>query len=130
MHKWIMFTLFTAASLLGVYLLAFALPEKPVDESASLPEGTVLVKLVATTSDFKFNEEVYTVKVGDKVKLKLENKLGIHGAHIDALNVALDNDHPETDLEFTEPGEYEIYCSIPCGQGHPTMKSKLVVEAA
>lgn len=130
MHKWIMFTLFTAASLLGVYLLAFALPAKPVDESASLPEGTVLVKLVASTSDFKFNEEVYTVKVGDKVKMKLENKLGIHGAHIDELNVKLDNDHPETDLEFTEPGEYRIYCSIPCGQGHTTMESKLIVEAA
>ena len=39
MHKWIMFVVFIAASVFGLYLLAFELPEKPVDESANLPEG-------------------------------------------------------------------------------------------
>lgn len=129
MHKWVMFVLFTAASLLGVYLLTFGLPAKPVDEAAGLPEGVSLLKVVAS-NDFTFDQPEYKVKVGDKVKLKLENKSGIHGVHIDELQVALDNDHPETDLEFTEPGEYRIYCSIPCGKGHVTMESKLIVEAA
>ncbi|MEK3883584.1 cytochrome C oxidase subunit II [Paenibacillus sp. PL2-23] len=129
MHKWIMFVIFTAASLLGLYLLTFQLPEKPVDESAGLPEGVTLMKVQAR-GDFTFNEEVYTAKVGDKVIMKLENKGGIHGINIDALNVALTVDTPQTEIEFTEPGEYEIYCSIPCGQGHLTMKSKLIVEAA
>ncbi|CAM4061166.1 cytochrome C oxidase subunit II [Paenibacillus alkaliterrae] len=129
MHKWIMFGLFTAASLLGLYLLTFALPERPVDESASLPEGVTLMKVVAS-NDFVFDQAEYKAKVGDKVRLKLSNKSGIHGIHIDELQVVLDNDHPEMDLEFTEPGEYEIYCSIPCGQGHATMVSKLIVEAA
>lgn len=130
MHKWVMFVLFTAASLLGVYLLTFGLPPKPVDESASLPEGTVLVKLVASSTDFKFNEDVYKVKVGEKVIMKLENKLGIHGAAIEELDVALDNDNPETNLEFDKPGTYKIICSVPCGQGHATMVAELVVEAA
>ncbi|MGO4184208.1 cytochrome C oxidase subunit II [Paenibacillus sp. MCAF9] len=129
MHKWIMFTVFAAASLLGLYLLTFALPAKPVDESASLPEGMTLLKVVAS-NDFVFDQKEYKVKVGDKVRLKLSNKSGIHGMHIDELQVALDNDHPETDLEFKEPGTYRIYCSIPCGQGHTTMESTLVVEAA
>lgn len=129
MHKWIMFIVFTAASLLGLYLLTFNLPAKPVDESHGLPEGVSLMKIQAR-SDFTFDEEVYTAKVGDKVIMKLENKSGVHGVKIDALNVDLSNDTPETELEFTEPGEYEIYCSIPCGQGHITMKSKLVIEAA
>ncbi|MGO4539922.1 cytochrome C oxidase subunit II [Paenibacillus sp. 2TAB19] len=129
MHKWIMFVLFTAASLLGVYMLTFGLPAKPVDEAASLPEGVSLLKLVAS-NDFTFDQETYTVKVGDKVKMKLENKSGIHGVHIKDLQVELDNDHPETDLEFDKPGEYLIECSIPCGQGHTTMHAKLVVEAA
>ena len=129
MHKWIMFVIFTAASLLGLYLLTFQLPEKPVDESAHLPEGVSLMKIQAR-SDFTFSEEVFTAKVGDKVIMKLENKGGIHGVKIDALNVSLSNEAPETELEFTEPGEYEIYCSIPCGQGHQTMKAKLVIEAA
>ncbi|MFD0586619.1 cytochrome C oxidase subunit II [Paenibacillus sp. GCM10027627] len=129
MHKWVMFIVFTAASLLGLYLLTFNLPEKPKDETAGLPEGVSLMKVVAS-NDFTFNEEVFTAKVGDKVIMKLENKSGIHGIKIDELNVSLDNDTPQTELEFTEPGEYVIYCSIPCGQGHQTMKAKLVIEAA
>ncbi|MEF2247806.1 MULTISPECIES: cytochrome C oxidase subunit II [unclassified Paenibacillus] len=129
MHKWIMFTFFTAAALLGVYLLGFGMPEKPVDESASLPEGTVLMKLVAKT-DFTFGEEVYTAKVGEKVIFKLEDKMKVHGVGIDELNVDLNKDNPQAEIELTEPGEYVIYCNIPCGQGHVTMKSKLVVEAA
>ncbi|REK77523.1 cytochrome C oxidase subunit II [Paenibacillus paeoniae] len=129
MHKWIMFVVFTAAAVLGIYLLTFNLPEKPVDESAQLPEGVSLMKIEAY-SDFTFNQEVFTAKVGDKVIMKLQNKSGVHGIHIDELQVALDNKTPETELEFTEPGEYEIYCSVPCGAGHTTMKAKLIIEAA
>ncbi|MFD1953478.1 cytochrome C oxidase subunit II [Paenibacillus thailandensis] len=129
MQKWIMFVLFIAASLLGVYLLTFGLPEKPVDESAALPEGMTLLKIEAS-NDFVFDQEVYTVKVGDKVRLKLHNKSGIHGAEIKGLNVNLQGDHLEQDIEFTEPGEYEIHCSVACGIGHADMKAKLVVEAA
>lgn len=129
MHKWIMFIVFTAAALLGVYLLTFNLPAKPVDESEGLPEGVSLMTIEAR-SDFTFGEDVYTAKVGDKVIMKLTNKSGVHGIKIDALNVDLSNEAPQTELEFTEPGEYEIYCSIPCGQGHQTMKAKLVIEAA
>lgn len=127
MHKWIMFVVFTAAAVLGIYLLTFNLPEKPVEEE--LPEGVTRMTIEAY-SDFTFNKEVFTAKVGDKVIMKLTNKSGVHGIHIDELQVALDNDTPETELEFTEPGEYEIYCSVPCGAGHTTMKAKLVVEAA
>jgi Heme/copper-type cytochrome/quinol oxidases, subunit 2 len=130
MHKWIMFILFSAASLLGVGLLLFGLPDKPQDETAGLPEGTTLMKITASSSDFKFGEDVYTAKVGDKVIMKLENKIGVHGLKIDDLNVELTNENPQTELEFTEPGEYLIYCSIACGQGHETMTAKLVIEAA
>lgn len=129
MHKWVMFVMFTAASLLGVYLLAFNLPSKPVDEASLLPEGVSLMKIVAK-SDFSFNEEVFTAKVGDTVVMKLEDRTGVHGVAIDELGVDLNKGNPETQIEFTTPGEYVIYCNIPCGQGHVTMKSKLVVEAA
>ena len=129
MHKWIMFTVFIAASLLGVFLLTFKLPEKPVDEAALMPDGVTLMKVVAS-NDFTFNQDVFTAKVGDKVIMRLENKSGVHGLKIDELQVSLDNNNKETELEFTEPGEYIIYCSIACGPGHQTMQAKLVVEAA
>ncbi|MUT66899.1 cytochrome C oxidase subunit II [Paenibacillus sp. NEAU-GSW1] len=129
MHKWIMFVLLSAASLLGVYLLTFGLPPKPVDETAELPPGTVLVKLVAN-SDFTFSEEEYKVKVGDNVILKLQNKSGIHGAKIEELNIDLTGENLETEFKADKPGEYIVHCSVPCGTGHVEMKTKLIVEAA
>ncbi|QAY66447.1 cytochrome C oxidase subunit II [Paenibacillus protaetiae] len=129
MHKWVMFVLFIAASLLGVYLLTFGLPEKPVDESASLPEGMTLLK-VSASNDFVYDQDVYTVKVGDKVRLKLSNKSGIHGLKIEDLNVDLEGDHLQQDIEFTKPGEYVMHCSVPCGVGHATMTAKLIVEGS
>lgn len=129
MYKWIMFVLMTAASLLGVYLLTVGLPAKPVDESASLPEGTVLVNVQAN-ADFTFDQPEYKVKVGDKVILRLKNKSGIHGLQIDELNVDLEGEKLEANIEFDKPGEYVMHCSVPCGTGHMEMKTKLIVEAA
>jgi len=129
MQKWIMFTLVSIASVMAVCLLAFGLPEKPVDESASLPEGVELMKIVAS-NDFTFNEEEFTAKVGDTVIMRFSNKSGIHGINIEELGIKLDKDNAETQHTFTEPGEYLIVCNIPCGPGHATMTAKLVITAA
>lgn len=129
MQKWIMFTLVSIASVMAVALLAFGLPEKPVDESALLPEGTSLMKIVAS-NDFTFNEEEFTAKVGETVIMRFSNKSGIHGIDIEGLGISLDKDQSEAEYTFTEPGEYEIICNIPCGQGHAIMTAKLIITAA
>lgn len=129
MHKWIMFGLFIAASALGVYLMLFALPEKPVDESSGLPEGMELLKIEAY-SDFTFGQEEYRVKQGTPIRLVLQNKSGVHGIEIPGMNITLEGDNLQQDVTFDQPGEYTIECSIPCGVGHSTMVSKLIVEAA
>lgn len=129
MHKWLMFVVFIAASVLGLYLLTFGLPEKPVDESAGLPEGMTLMKIQAS-NDFVFDQPEYTVKQGDLVRLVLENRSGIHGLEIPALGIKLEGDHMQEDITFDQAGEFEIHCSIPCGEGHTTMKSVLIVQAA
>jgi Heme/copper-type cytochrome/quinol oxidases, subunit 2 len=129
MHKWIMFVVFIAASVFGLYLLAFELPEKPVDESAGLPEGMTLLKIEAY-SDFTFGQPEYRVKQGDSVRLVLQNKSGVHGIEIAALGIKLEGDTLQQDVVFDQPGEYEIHCSIPCGIGHTDMKAKLIVETA
>src|SRR5690242_3628157 len=129
MHKWFMFVLMTSASLLGVYFLTVGLPPKPVDESASLREGTAIVNVQAN-ADFTFDQPEYKVKAGDKVILRLKNKSGIHGLKIDELNVDLEGEKLETNIEFDKPGEYVMHCSVPCGTGHMEMKTKLIVEAA
>ncbi|MFC4778646.1 cytochrome C oxidase subunit II [Paenibacillus sp. GCM10023252] len=132
MQKWIMFIVFSAASLLAVYLLTAGLPEKPVDESAALPEGTTLLKVEAS-NDFVFDQEEYKVKAGETVRMVLKNTSGIHGLAIQDLGVELTAEANQVDIEIKpeQAGKvYEMVCSIPCGAGHTTMKAKLVVEAA
>ncbi len=125
MHKYLMFVLFLAASVLGVYLLTTQLPSKPVDEAATLPADTTLVKVEAN-SDFTFSEKEYKVKAG-KVKLKLVNKSGVHGLAIPDLGVDLQGDKMEQDLVL-KPGTYQMHCAVMCGTGHLDMKSVLIVE--
>ncbi|MWC28874.1 cupredoxin domain-containing protein [Paenibacillus sp. MMS18-CY102] len=127
MHKWIMFVVFTAATLLSVYLLTFGLPDKPKDETAGLPEGMQLLKVQAS-NDYVFNEKEYHVKAGTTVRLLLQNKSGIHGLAIKDLNVDLQGDKMQQDIKLDKPGTYEMHCSVMCGSGHETMKSVLIVE--
>jgi len=81
-----------------------------------------------TATNYKFDQEVYTVKAG-KVTFNLDNSEGIHGVKISNTDVSLDNDTTSQTVTIDNPGEYEIECSIPCGPGHVKMRAKLVVEA-
>ncbi|MBM7563843.1 cytochrome C oxidase subunit II [Paenibacillus sacheonensis] len=127
MHKWIMFVVFAAASVLGIYLLTTQLPDKPVDEAASLPPGVTLLKVEAS-QDFVFDQKEYHAKVGDKVIVKLHNKSGIHGLAIPELGVDLEGDKLEQEVTLDKAGTYEMHCAVMCGTGHANMKSVLIVE--
>jgi cytochrome c oxidase subunit 2 len=88
--------------------------------------GPQQVKLVAT--NFKFDQAEYKVKAGQDVTVTLENKEGMHGIAIDAFKVKLDGSTKSMTFKADKAGTYDIICSIPCGSGHMTMKSKLIVE--
>lgn len=97
-------------------------------ESASSSEqSTVSNDIEIKATNFEFDQDEYTVKAGEEVKISLVNEEGTHGIAIDDLDVKIDGDGEAT---FTpeEPGEYTIYCSIPCGQGHSDMVSTLIVQ--
>lgn len=89
--------------------------------------GSSEVKLVAT--NFKFDEAEYKVKKGQDITFSLENKEGLHGIEIKGLNVSLNGQTKSKTIKVDKEGTYEIICSVPCGSGHATMKSKLIVEA-
>lgn len=96
------------------------------DDSSSSDEATSNnVDIIATNWDF--DQDEYIVTAGEEVKLTLTNDEGMHGIEIDGLDVKVDGDG-ETTFTATEPGEYNIYCSIPCGQGHNDMVSTLIVQ--
>lgn len=78
-------------------------------------------------TNFNFGQEEFRVKVGEPVTVNLKSTEGMHGLAIDEFDVDISG---EGTVEFTpeKPGEYTIYCSIPCGEGHNDMKSTLIVE--
>lgn len=84
------------------------------------------VKMVAT--NFQFDQSEYKIKTGETYKLVLDNQEGIHGIEIKGAKVKLDNNNTTEYFKADKAGTYDIICSIPCGSGHATMKSKLIVE--
>ncbi|NHN29288.1 cupredoxin domain-containing protein [Paenibacillus agricola] len=94
--------------------------------AAPAASGAQQVKLVA--SNYKFDQAEYKVKAGQDVTVTLDNKEGMHGVAIDAFKVKLDGSNKTATFKADKPGTYDIVCSVPCGSGHMTMKSKLIVE--
>jgi len=127
MYKWIMFVVFLAASILGIVIMTTQLPGKPVDEAAELAPGVTLLKVEAN-ADFTFGQQEYKVKKGEKVKLKLVNKSGVHGLAIEKFGIDLHGDNLEQEVTFDEAGTFEMHCSVGCGVGHNDMKTVLIVE--
>ena len=109
------------------------------------------------TEDFRFVPDTITVKVGETIRLKLENHDPVlhdyttdeaefiileavgasHGDHdVDAeeqvslqpLHIAAEADeHGELVFEATEAGEYEFYCSVP-GHREAGMVGTVIIE--
>jgi len=72
------------------------------------------------------DEDVFTVKAGEEVTITHTNEEGHHGIAIDEFDVDIEGDGEATFIP-DEPGEYEIYCNIFCGEGHEDMVVTLVV---
>lgn len=104
------------------------------DNSAEQKENTDSTENSTANNDFEiiatnfdFDQDEYVVQAGEEVKITLVNDEGMHGIAIDGLNVKIDGDGEATFIP-EKPGEYRIYCSIPCGQGHGDMVATLVVQ--
>ena len=81
--------------------------------------------------DFTFTPSVIKVKKGETVTLALQGKTGIHGYAVPGLGI---NARVEADktISVTIPtdkvGTFDVFCSIPCGPGHKSMKSTIIIE--
>ncbi|MBP2256878.1 cupredoxin domain-containing protein [Virgibacillus alimentarius] len=125
MRKKILFALF-----LGVVLILAACSEDDTDQqvdSSSQEDSQTANQVDIIASNFELDPVEYTVNAGEEVKITLTNDEGMHGLAIDEFDVNIQGDGEAT---FTpdEPGEYTIYCNIPCGQGHAEMISTLIVQ--
>ncbi len=97
-----------------------------VDNTGSSEDATANNEINITGTNFEFDQAEYTVKAGETVKITYKNEEGMHGIAIDGLDIDIKGDGEAT-FTPTEPGEYTIYCNIPCGAGHADMKSTLIV---
>jgi plastocyanin len=95
-------------------------------ESPAVAESGNTVDLSIDATNFKFDQETYSVKAGDTVNLSFKSSEGMHGIEIQGMDVELKDGESTTFV--AQPGEYDIVCSIMCGSGHADMVSKLVVE--
>jgi cytochrome c oxidase subunit 2 len=96
--------------------------------STAAPAAAGPQQLKLTASNFKFDQAEYKVKAGQDVVVTLENKEGMHGVLINDFKVKLDGTTKTMTFKPDKAGTYDIVCSVPCGSGHATMKSKLIVE--
>lgn len=84
-------------------------------------------EIVILGSNFTFDQEQYSVAAGEPVKLVYQNAEGNHAISIKRTNISLRHNE-DVVVTFTEPGTYEIICSVYCGAGHANMTAKLIVE--
>lgn len=97
----------------------------PVIEVAEEDISSGSLEIVA--SNWKFDKDVYAIRAGEAVNLTVNSIDGVHGIEIENSAYTSIGNNKETEVVITEPGTYTISCNIPCGQGHRTMKAKLVV---
>jgi cytochrome c oxidase subunit 2 len=96
--------------------------------SASAPAASGETKeITVTATNFVFDQTEIHAKVGDTLKLTLQNKDGVHGMEIPDLNVNLKGGDT-AEIVLDKAGTYDFYCSIMCGAGHDNMTGQLIVE--
>lgn len=127
MQKWIFFVLFILAGALGLGVLFQDISGRQEAKEAEAAAGkSQQLKIVA--SNWQFEAADYTIKSGEPTKVSMSLKEGVHAIEITGLDIKLDKDNPSKQVTFDKPGTYEIICTLPCGEGHAKMKSKLVVQ--
>jgi plastocyanin len=109
----------------GVLYRVFFLSEtdKPV-VTGNVREFTIIAK----KDEWRFIPEEIEVQRGDKVVLTVVNEDDYdHGIGIDAFGISQRMPANETIIvEFTatQPGEFQYYCSVPCGEGEVEGKTR------
>lgn len=89
--------------------------------------GGTTLEVTENAVNWSFSQPEIRAKVGDTLKLTLNNEVGVHGLEIEALNVNLKNGETAT-IKLDKAGTYDFYCSIQCGQGHDNMVGQIIVE--
>jgi len=89
--------------------------------------GGTTKEITENAVNWSFSQPEINAKVGDTLKLTLNNEAGVHGLKIEELGVDIKNGETAT-IKLDKAGTYEFHCSIQCGQGHDNMVGQIIVE--
>ncbi len=105
--------------------------KKEVPQANSAYTEPVDREIKITSSRWKFTPSVITVKQGEKIKLIGDSSDVPHGLAIPdfGVNLYMNGLTPSSKV-FTadKTGTFQMYCSVPCGAGHSSMRGTLIVE--
>lgn len=95
---------------------------------ASAPSGGgQTIEVTQNAVNWEFSQPEIKAKVGDTLKMTLNNEKGAHGIEITDLGVKIANGETAT-VTLDKAGTYEFHCNIQCGQGHDNMVGQIIVE--
>ncbi len=105
--------------------VADVIPSQGVSSSGNVKEFTV------KAFRFGFEPSVISVSQGDTVRIIADTVDVPHGLAIEGygINLYLNGLKPQI-AEFVadKSGTFAMYCSVPCGSGHSSMRGTLVVN--
>lgn len=126
----------------GIFLIGgiiyITLPGGMGNTMDGMPNHTMMIHPTGVRREFNVrtynwgvDPGIMEVDAGDTVVLRVTSDDVDHGIGINEflINRRVQPGTPIT-IEFLadKRGTFEIYCSVPCGEGHLTMKSKLIVK--
>ena len=89
------------------------------------------IEIEMTAKQWEFSKDVIVVKKDQTILLKVTSLDVPHGLYIEDYDLAVFIPPGETvELKFNAEieGEFEFYCNVFCGEGHPRHRSMLIVE--
>lgn len=109
------------------------------DSETGMPQGVDADRLIEVSGRrYEFSpesEEPIVAELDEEVHLIFRSlDDGYHGGHgfaIDAYGIDLraeEGEETATTFVADQPGEFEVRCSVYCGEGHPSMTGTFIVE--
>ncbi|MEH7383763.1 PQQ-binding-like beta-propeller repeat protein [Bacillus sp. JJ1533] len=101
-------------------------PKTDTSEPADTEANGNVIEINLTAKNFEFDPQEIKAKVGDTIRFTMSNDSGLHGIALDEFGMNL-KEGETFEFVVTKAGEFQYYCSIPCGPGHDNMTGKLIV---
>ncbi|WP_349410152.1 cytochrome C oxidase subunit II [Pseudalkalibacillus sp. SCS-8] len=111
--------------LLPCFLLLFITLLGCVPDHSRQEDIRPVTVIEVEAENWRFNKEIYKVFAGKPITINFKSVEGHHGFGIKGFPEY--NIEGEGSMKVTlEPGEYQIFCTVPCGEGHDDMVATLI----